>query len=95
MKRRVFLGVALAAPMALCGCLANRQALRVCKGNSKGEQCRYLGEDEEGHACLKLSPEHRRIIDEEVARFVRHGMADADVPLGNNCSGVSPHERLV
>jgi len=94
MDRRIFLGVALSSVIVTC---PETQSLAVCKGIGPSGQCRYLGEDDDGYACLKGNSKCRPIIDEEVASYLAAHQGSGkihNVPLGNNCVGISPDVRI-
>jgi hypothetical protein len=86
MERRTFLltGAALVIP---------RPSMdeAICKADGGSSVCRYFDNNPDGQIrCLKLSPSHRKIIDEEVADYIACGGDLSMVPFGDNCEGRYP-----
>lgn len=65
---------------------------KVCHGSKTGKDCRYFGvSDKTGiPCCLKLSPVHRQIVDEQVAIYFQERVSIPLIPLDDNCSGCYP-----
>lgn len=65
----------------------------TCKQGKGEEQCRYLASEETelNWVCCKVTPERKRIIDEEVEgtlrRFREVNKGLHGLPLGDNCPG--------
>lgn len=72
--------------------------LKVCEGISPSTKCRYFATDgDDDHpVCLKLNPELKQTIDEEITCFeqvnakrIKLGKhIDESLPFGDNCPGV-------
>lgn len=66
-------------------------SLSACKSGSGAEQCRYLGEDDDGLVCHKLRSKDKQKIDAAIVTTIEEIGIDKirqlGLPLGNGCDG--------
>lgn len=89
MKKSDFFGVSLGlVPLKILG---PNFVKDICKGGKLKQHCRYYSEEIEtgGPACLKLT-DHKKVIDDEVERFLKLVDDNHSMPVGDNCLGCAP-----
>jgi hypothetical protein len=102
--RRQFLKVAAAMPLLpLFPSAPEHEVSRpmhewrqICRLGGGRKQCRYLNVEAGYCSCLKMDPESKQIIDEEVEKYMRENHPPTEnVPLGDNCfPGFKPDVRF-